>query len=619
MPSFFLTASSQTARTLGPGETGVVADTATLFTTASAAVTMDGSARLSVFGTMATEAVEALRILDTSADVSVTVGAQGSILGILDAAIRGSLTDQFHLNNAGLIQGIEEAIAVTAVQESGFVADFHVVNAGRILSNGDFTTESTVEITQYAGATVNIANAGEIVNGGLGGAIQVVLGRLDLTNSGIIQTRTVAGAIVADASNDTVDNTGTIIGRVALGDGNDTLTNHGSISGSVSLGSGSDVVVNTGTINGPVNVGDATSSGAIADSVTNAGTIIGDVVLGSGNDTFRSDGGHVSGTVFGGTGDDTYFIDRPDIALSDSGGFDSVHSTADCALTLGLEQLFLQGGRGLRGVGSVGANTITGGAGDDTILGGEGNDSLSGVLGDDRMLGGLGNDTILAFDDDDFARGGAGDDLVQVVFGDATLDGGQGNDTLSVAFVGLAPVAVNLAAGTGGGEALGSWTLSRFENATGGSGDDTLTGSDGDNLLQGGEGGDSLSGGGGNDTMTGGAGSDTMLGGLGEDVFVYAALPDSGPDAADLLVGFSRARDVIDLSAIQAVAGDPAAAFVFRGDGAFTGGAAGEVRFTADAGSGLTTIEVRLGGSTANDMVILLSGAITLTAGNFLL
>lgn len=66
-----------------------------------------------------------------------------------------------------------------------------------------------------------------------------------------------------------------------------------------------------------------------------------------------------------------------------------------------------------------------------------------------------------------------------------------------------------------------------IENASGGSGDDTLIGNSVDNLLSGGPGDDMLIGNDGNDTMEGGAGVDTMIGGAGDDVYVVDDTSDS--------------------------------------------------------------------------------------------
>jgi len=60
-----------------------------------------------------------------------------------------------------------------------------------------------------------------------------------------------------------------------------------------------------------------------------------------------------------------------------------------------------------------------------------------------------------------------------------------------------------------------------IENATGGSGADTLTGNAANNRLVGGAGNDTLDGGLGNDTLEGDAGNDTLIGGSGLDTAVY--------------------------------------------------------------------------------------------------
>jgi serralysin len=164
-----------------------------------------------------------------------------------------------------------------------------------------------------------------------------------------------------------------------------------------------------------------------------------------------------------------------------------------------------------------------------------------------------------------------------------------------------------------------SATLRSIENAIGGDGADTIIGTLGANRLAGGAGNDSINAAGGNDTIIGGAGSDTLLGAGGIDVFTYLAITDSTPDAPDLLGDFSRPLEVIDLSAIDAdplTAGDQG--FAFLGSGAFTGAGA-QLRVFADIPAGITRVEVRLAGSTANDMLITLTGFGVFTEANFLL
>jgi serralysin len=81
----------------------------------------------------------------------------------------------------------------------------------------------------------------------------------------------------------------------------------------------------------------------------------------------------------------------------------------------------------------------------------------------------------------------------------------------------------------------GGYTIANgvtIENASSGSGNDTLIGNDAANVLSGGAGNDALNGGAGNDRLVGGAGTDTLSGGAGADIFVFDRAGDSGAGAA---------------------------------------------------------------------------------------
>jgi serralysin len=73
---------------------------------------------------------------------------------------------------------------------------------------------------------------------------------------------------------------------------------------------------------------------------------------------------------------------------------------------------------------------------------------------------------------------------------------------------------------------------SLIENATGGSGDDTLRGNAADNVLAGGAGRDHLVGGTGDDTLIGGTGVDRMEGGAGNDTYRVDVASDVVTEAA---------------------------------------------------------------------------------------
>ena len=78
-----------------------------------------------------------------------------------------------------------------------------------------------------------------------------------------------------------------------------------------------------------------------------------------------------------------------------------------------------------------------------------------------------------------------------------------------------------------------------IENATGGTGDDTITGNDVSNNLQGGDGNDALYGLGGNDSLDGWNGDDSLDGGTGDDSLLGYYGNDSlqGGDGNDALYG----------------------------------------------------------------------------------
>jgi len=129
----------------------------------------------------------------------------------------------------------------------------------------------------------------------------------------------------------------------------------------------------------------------------------------------------------------------------------------------------------------------------ENVVGGSGNDILSGDSLVNRLEGGAGNDIL---------KGGNGKDI---------LDGGTGSDTVdysdkivavTLTLSGATPAVVKI-------NKSSEDTISNFENAIGGSGNDLLTGDGLVNRLEGGAGDDVLKGAGGNDVLDGGDGIDT--------------------------------------------------------------------------------------------------------------
>lgn len=221
-----------------------------------------------------------------------------------------------------------------------------------------------------------------------------------------------------------------------------------------------------------------------------------------------------------------------------------------------------------------------------------------------------------------------------------------GTDTIS--FAGQADVTIDLRAATliagpnAGGyisraaNGHGGFTIANrvvIENASGGSGNDTITGNAANNVLRGNGGSDKLHGGAGQDTLIGGASSDTLYGGAGRDVilggtgrdllygnsggspddatrdvFKFNFVADSkfAPSERDAIFGFRSGVDIIDVSVIDAniwKAGNQA--FYSIGDDDFHG-RAGELRITTLRGS--TTVAADVNGDGIADFGITVHG-----------
>jgi Ca2+-binding RTX toxin-like protein len=162
--------------------------------------------------------------------------------------------------------------------------------------------------------------------------------------------------------------------------------------------------------------------------------------------------------------------------------------------------------------GSPYGDDLQGTPGDDVIKGGAGGDKIEAFFGDDTVYGGDGPDNIIAgpgaptdcgnlpctkFDTDKL-YGGSGDD---------TVDYSERDDNLTIAIDGSRK----------SGGFMENDTLTAFENANGGGGNDTIYGNDASNSLTGNGGGDGIDGKGGNDYVSGGPGNDFVAGGPGNN------------------------------------------------------------------------------------------------------
>jgi Ca2+-binding RTX toxin-like protein len=172
--------------------------------------------------------------------------------------------------------------------------------------------------------------------------------------------------------------------------------------------------------------------------------------------------------------------------------------------------------------GGAGADTLIGGADDDTLDGQQGADSLRGGTGDDTYFVDVAGDSVTELVDEGY-------DIVY-----STVDFTLG---ANIEELWLQGSAVN---GTGNNEANG---------LVGTAGANVLSGLNGDDVLIGLQGNDSLNGGAGHDALTGSEGNDTLNGGLGNDTYWYFA-----GDGQDLITDSDATtgnQDVLSISGAQ--------------------------------------------------------------------
>lgn len=132
----------------------------------------------------------------------------------------------------------------------------------------------------------------------------------------------------------------------------------------------------------------------------------------AGNDLLEGTTG--ADTLAGGAGDDTYIVDNVgDVVVEKAGaGFDTV-KTALSSYTLGgqVEALTYTGTETFRGVGNGLDNVLTSQGGTAELIGGAGNDRLVGSTGNDRLVGGIGDDVLKGNGGTDLLFGNDGADL----------------------------------------------------------------------------------------------------------------------------------------------------------------------------------------------------------------
>ncbi len=451
----------------------------------------------------------------------------------------------------------------TAISFAGYVylqslgVDYNVNFS--ITGSGQFVSDTS-------GVALRIGGSGGGAHLDAAGQITVAEGTAIATLGGsntIVTSGRVSAEVGVDltSAGDSLANGGLIHGvthAVILGDAT-RLSNLGTLeaNGSAVLVEGSGVrFSNGGTISGAVEV-----AGAGSFWLINAGQIIGDVTSSGGADDVIRNSGRITGDVTLGAGNDRYAGGHLDGDLTMGLGNDTVDARGNAVAG----EIIDQGGSDIYLVDSPLTRITDMGSEVDTVL----------AWTSYRLEDGL-EVLILKGATDLNGTGNALDNAITGNTGDNRLVGGAGNDTLS------------------GGE--------------------------GNDLLRGGSGADRLSGDDGDDILRGEFGRDTLTGGAGSDSFVFASLGHTGAGqaGADTVTDFTQGEDHIDLSAIDAIRGNGAAAdvFTFIGTTAFTG-TAGQLH--AVQSGGVTLIEMDVNGDGQADAVIRLMGLYTLTAADFVL
>ncbi|MGR3759221.1 Hint domain-containing protein [Roseobacteraceae bacterium NS-SX3] len=232
-----------------------------------------------------------------------------------------------------------------------------------------------------------------------------------------------------------------------------------------------------------------------------------DVIIGNGGDDSLT-GGDGSDEVEGGEGDDVIDTSGSGIALPDRGFPGYAGITPDIPPVPADPDP------------EDDMDTVSGGAGNDTISTGDDADLISGGAGMDVIDGGIDDDTIAGNSGDDVIVGGEGSDM---------LRGGGGSDTIYGGLNPAFPDALNIMDDGADGRPADPDPTNGMDTIRGGGGDDVIFGQDDDDVIYGGSGDDTIDagidddrvqGGRGNDVITGGHGADTLFGGDDRDTFI---------------------------------------------------------------------------------------------------
>ena len=355
------------------------------------------------------------------------------------------------------------------------------------------------------------------------------------------------------------------------------------------VGSGTATVDYSGRTN-PVTV--TIGVGANDGETDELDTVTDDIyeVIGGAGDDSLTGSTTVANALAGGPGADTLNASTGEAVLdysTDTAGV-SVDLSTDSNATVGGVQPTVSGGDAQGDLVSAGFDDIWGGDGNDTLTGDANDNAIDGGPGDDTIAGGDGTDTLTGWTGDDtFDEGDAEN-------GDDTIDGGLGVDSVDYS-ARTTDTIVDLTGLTDSGEdANGNGVAEEgdvvtAENASTGSGDDTIIGNGLDNVISGGAGADDMDGAAGVDTL------DYSADTVGVVVNLSSGVTSGGDAEGDVIADFENAtggagNDSLtgsnDENVLIGGAGDDT--FVGRGDDdTIDGGAGVDTAVYSAAGSGV--------------------------------
>jgi len=439
-------------------------------------------------------ATTALTVIGSAAANMITTGSGNDSI---DGGGGADVIDAGAGNDAISYRGTEVSVDAgtgsdaIVLQASGGITTIDLSGPpGSDQTYGDSVTVSNFEnvdasvLLASQGITILGSTAANVMTGGAGADIVDGGGGADVINSG-------AGAdtVTYYGSESSIDGGTGNDSLVLAAAGGVTAVNFSAAAGSDQTVSDAVFVANFENLDASVL---ATALTVTGSSAANAMT------TGAGNDTI--DGGGGADILDAGAGNDTVSYYNSEVSISGGTGINTLALRAVTSVNLGNIDQTAGDAVAVSSFQNVDASALSSGV------------SVIGSVGANTIIGGSGNDAIDGAGGSDVIYAGAGNDAVTFHGTEAAIDGGAGLDTLTVA-AGAAVTAVNFAVVAGLDQTTGdSANVTNFENlnAAAVTAALTVTGSTAANAIDTGAGNDIIDGGGGADAISAGGGNDTV-------------------------------------------------------------------------------------------------------------